>query len=288
MLSGVGPKKHLKEVNISLIQDLEVGSKSRDHIEANIFFSTNIVLPPQDLKQQLQDYLQGIGDLTSVTTIQGVAFYETENNTRKGVPNLEIFTDVSANSLFLTKSITLLKDNVSEALSANHTSGFSFGVIHTDPKSTGTIRLKSSNPFEYPIINPNLLSDPENKDIDEMYQSIQLLFKLAESKAYQSLGLNYLSNPLPDCSHLVFKSKEYWYCYLRQITLTAFHPMATCPMGRSPKKGAVVDSNLKVFGIKRLRVADASIFPISSTGHPSVPCIMIGEKISDYIKNHYP
>ncbi|CAG9829754.1 unnamed protein product [Diabrotica balteata] len=286
MLSGVGPKKHLKDIKIPLIKNLEVGTRLRDHLYIKLLFSGNITLPKQNIKEQLQDYLKGSGTLTAVTYTQAVAFHETKNRTRKGIPNVEIFMDVS-HKPSPVKNVSLLEDSINEVLWSNNTLGLSLIAIHTDPKSTGTLRLKSSSPFDYPLINPNLLSDSKNNDIDELYQSIQLMFKLSETKAFQSIKLKYMSKSLPVCSHLKYKSKEYWYCFLRQMTTTAFHPMSTCPMGRSPKQGAVVDSNLKVFGIRRLRVADASVFPISTTGHPCVPCIMIGEKISDYIKSHY-
>uniref|UniRef100_A0A6P7GLX7 Glucose dehydrogenase [FAD, quinone]-like n=1 Tax=Diabrotica virgifera virgifera TaxID=50390 RepID=A0A6P7GLX7_DIAVI len=286
MLSGIGPKKHLKDIKIPLIKNLEVGTRLRDHLDIKLLFSGHIIIPKQNITQQLQDYLKGSGTLTALSYTQGVAFHETKNRTRKGVPNLEIIMDVE-HKPSPAKSVSLSEHSMNEVLWSNNTLGLSFTAIHTDPKSTGTLRLKSRNPFDYPLINPNLLSDSENNDIDELYQSIQLIFKLSDTKAFQRIKLKYMSKPLPVCSHLKFKSKDYWYCFLRQMTTTALHPMSTCPMGRSPKQGAVVDSNLKVFGIKRLRVADASVFPISTTGHPCVPCIMIGEKISDYIKYHY-
>ncbi|KAJ8926200.1 hypothetical protein NQ314_021456 [Rhamnusium bicolor] len=158
-------------------------------------------------------------------------------------------------------------------------------LLHTH--SVGSIKLKSSSPFDYPLIDYNFLSDPNNKDINALYEGIQFCMRLVNTTAFQQVGAKFESRPLPACKDLEYLSKDYWFCLIRQTTLAVYHPVGTCPIGTDPATGAVVDSELKVFGIKKLRVADSSVFPFTLTGHPSAACAMVGEKISDTIKLNY-
>lgn len=90
--------------------------------------------------------------------------------------------------------------------------------------------------------------------------------------------------PYLGCEHLLFESDEYWECCIKQITVTLSHQAGTCKMGPSSDPDAVVDPELRVYGVKGLRVVDASIMPSLVAGHPTAPVYMIGEKASDMIK----
>lgn len=79
-------------------------------------------------------------------------------------------------------------------------------------------------------------------------------------------------------------SQEFRYCYIRFVSATGLHQSGTCSAGRDAKSGAV-DKNLNVFGIRGLRVADASVIPFPLKAHLNAPCTMIGEKVPDIIKN---
>ncbi|KAF2886175.1 hypothetical protein ILUMI_19996 [Ignelater luminosus] len=82
-----------------------------------------------------------------------------------------------------------------------------------------------------------------------------------------------------------YLSREYWYCQIRQLGSHVFHASGTCKMGPDPAEGAVVDHELKVHGIKNLRVANASIMPEIISVHTSMPCVMIGEKLSEMLRD---
>lgn len=283
MLSGVGPKKHLEELDIPLIEDLEVGSKLKDHPASRaLIFSSNLTLQAQSLTKQVEDYLKGEGTLTAPTLAQAVGFYDI-NNSNKSAPNLEIISDLAQASDLEKKLLGWTKQTFKSYWGTTK-NAIGFLVCNVAPKSFGTIRLKSKDPYKFPAIDSRLLSDNKNEDIDVMYRGIEFVFKLTQTESYKKFNLQYMGDPLVPCKHLEFKSKEYWYCFLRQTTLTAYHPVGTCPMGTDTKKGAVVNSDLKVFGVKGLRIADTSIFPTPIAGHPSIPCLMVGERVADIIK----
>ncbi|CAH1115147.1 unnamed protein product [Psylliodes chrysocephalus] len=287
MLSGVGPKKHLQDLEIDLIEDLEVGSSLKEHtLLSHLWFMSNLSIPTETINQQLSDFLKGYGSLTSANTqAQGLGFYNVNNKTST-VPNVAIFLDYSEISV-IEQQFFGLDEETFESLKKIGSHPIRFLLIHLNPKSEGTIRLKNKSPFEYPLIDPMLLSDSSGKDLKAMYNGIQQIFKLSQTPAFKKINLKFDNVPLPTCKNIQFNSQEYWYCYLKQLTMTGYHPMGTCPMGINTSTGAVVDSNLKVFGIKKLRVADASVFPTPIAGYPSMTCLMIGEKISDIIKEEY-
>ncbi|KAF5303560.1 hypothetical protein FQR65_LT08161 [Abscondita terminalis] len=270
MLSGIGPRFHLQSKDIRLLHHLPVGDNLQDH--ATYFalqFTTNYTEPPQTLQQNVQNFLNSYGALTipgnsqeliinpSNSTndfVQRVYHYNNQNNNRINVP-------------------------------INPTRTFSMYVMLLHPKSKGTVRLKSNNPFEYPLINPKFLSDFGNEDIETMYQGIQLALEIVNTEPFKKLNTTLMYAPLEICEKYKYLSRGYWYCQLRQLTSHIYHPTGTCKMGPDPQRGAVVDHKLKVHGVKNLRVADASIIPEPTSGHTNAAAIMIGEKASDLIKN---
>lgn len=131
-----------------------------------------------------------------------------------------------------------------------------------------------------------MLSDKDDEDINSLYYGIRLALGLIETPAFRKMNFKLAFKQFPGCNHLKPLSKEYWFCYLRKVTVTAFHPISTCLTGKSPKTG-VVDNELKVFGVHGLRVADGSIIPFPISAHTNAVCTMIGEKASNLIKKSY-
>ncbi|XP_057652193.1 glucose dehydrogenase [FAD, quinone]-like [Diorhabda carinulata] len=274
MLSGIGPKNHLEALGIDVIQNLEVGSRYKDHVYVFLPFSTDIKLLKTPFPVQVAQYLRGYGDLSIET--ETVGFFQI-NKSGSGIPDFEIFSFVDQN---ITTKMQL------EVQSSKSTNIF-YVLSFFGSKSTGTLRLKSNSPYDYPLIDPNLLSDAKNEDLDGLYNSLKYVFKLVESKPYKQSKFKFSDDRPPACAAYQYNSKDYWLCYLKQRSGAGMHMTSTCSIGTDPKKGAVVDTNLKVYGIKNLRVVDCSVFPEPILGHTTIPCATVAEKISDVIKIDY-
>ncbi|XP_056635704.1 glucose dehydrogenase [FAD, quinone]-like [Diorhabda sublineata] len=274
MHSGIGPKNHLEALGIGVIQNLEVGSQYKDHAYLSIPFSTDIKLQETPFPVKLAQYLHGYGDLTAAT--QTVGFFQINRNP-SDIPDFEIYS-------YLEQNVTATMQSEVQTVKNKN---IIYILSYLGSKSTGSLRLKSKSPYDYPLIDPNVLSDANNEDIDGMYHSLQYLFKLAETKPYKRYKFKSAHEHPPACAAYQYNSKDYWQCYIRHTNTYGLHMTSTCAMGTDPTKGAVVDTNLKVFGIKNLRVVDCSIFPEPIIGHSTIPCATVAEKISDVIKIDY-
>lgn len=145
------------------------------------------------------------------------------------------------------------------------------------------LRLNSSDPiWGSPELYPNYFLC--KVDLDILIESVKIALKLLDTKVMKNLGVKLLDVPLPDCKSYSFGSTDYWKCVIVQYTTTIHHPVGTCKMGPEYDSDAVVDSELRVYGVKNLRVVDASIMPKIIRGNTNAPTIMIGEKGSDLIK----
>ncbi|KAB7503436.1 hypothetical protein Anas_12071, partial [Armadillidium nasatum] len=111
--------------------------------------------------------------------------------------------------------------------------------------------------------------------------------KLERTKAFREINAKYHFAPIPTCPNAVPPSDEYFDCFMRYFTTVEYHLCGTAKMGPQSDPTAVVDPELRVYGISGLRVADASIMPVITNGNTNAPTIMIGEKASDLIKSSW-
>ncbi|AOY79260.1 GMC family oxidoreductase N-terminal domain-containing protein [Moorena producens JHB] len=153
--------------------------------------------------------------------------------------------------------------------------GFSIKVINNHPQSRGSVRLSTPSPHEAPLIRVNYLQD--ESDLKVLVEGIKIARQLAHFEGFDQFRGKEIA-PSAEVS-----SDEAIQAYIRQICAPTYHPVGTCKMGTDPM--AVVDSQLRVHGIDGLRVVDASIMPVITTGNTNAPTIMIAEKAADLIKN---
>lgn len=250
-----------------------------------LVFSSNVSEPIKTLRESIKDFLgTGTGDLAEAVPTQAVGYYKTKLAKIDDYPDLEIsFQDTNETADALTKYYNW-KSNISYYTAGiNAASSFQLFATPLHTKSLGYVRLRSSNPLEYPDIDPNILSDPEGHDFDLVYEGIQFVLNLTNQEAFKKINTKFEQKPLPQCSKFTFMTKDYWKCASKFIVNHNNHPVSTCKMGPDRKKH-VVDHTLKVHGIKNVRVADASVIPLSTSAHINAICYMIGGKGGDMIK----
>ncbi|XP_074028141.1 glucose dehydrogenase [FAD, quinone] [Leptinotarsa decemlineata] len=290
MLSGIGPRNHLETLDIPVKMDLEVGSSLMDHAcYYGLNFWTNYTEPVLPLEHYVQQFLQGVGPLASPGNNHGVAFYESQFTRGTGYPDIEIMFIPSNATTDLSQRAFRLTDQTYEDVWAyiNRIQSFVLYIISLHSDSIGTVRLASKDPFEYPIIDNRFLSDPHGRDIERIYEGIQIMLDIAKTRAMKKLGTTIQGGPLRACSRHKYLTKAYWYCAIRQMTMNIYHPVGTCRMGPYPERGDVVDPECKVHGVKGLRISDASVFPFPLAGHPTAAVVLVGEMVSDFLKQEY-
>ncbi|CAG7834616.1 unnamed protein product [Allacma fusca] len=303
MLSGIGPRNHLKAVGIKPEIDLPVGQNLEDHLVTSIepfTAETDGVFASLDKEfgpGYIKDYIfhrKGLLTVAAGTVAQGFLCSENilNNNSKKCEwPDLQVYFSPFSyfrmvNSM-VGRAMNFNQELLEEINPPTEKEGFHFLVSVVRPSSKGEITLKSNDPFALPIINPKYLEDP--KDLVRMLQGLKLLLKIAENTtSFQQIGAKYTGSPIPGCKNLEFRSDDYWKCYLRQLSVTMWHPTGTCKMGPgSSDKTAVVDSKLRVLHTRGLRVADASIMPSIVNANTNAPSIMIGEKAAAFILQYW-
>lgn len=240
LLSGIGPAKELKILDIPVAADLPgVGKNLQDHLQIPMIFRAKI---PMSMTTLLT------GNVLFARTREGA-----------GVPDLQ---------LNFTPSIPAPLAPVLPDLGGH---ACIFLPILVQPESRGEITLRSSDPLDAPVINPNYLQ--EEADVETLVKAVQLVRDLAKTKTFSELGGDEL---LPgDAADIT--------CFVRSQSSTLWHPAGTCKMGTDSM--AVVDPQLRVHGVRGLRVADASVMPTVTSGNTVAACYMIGEKAADMILN---
>lgn len=153
-------------------------------------------------------------------------------------------------------------------------------VLH--PKSRGYITLASNDPLAPPKIVANYLD--EEHDLRVLIDGIKFAIRLSETDALRAYGMEVDRKPVPGCEHIHFGTDQYWECAVRQNTGPENHQVGTCKMGPLRDPLAVVDHELRVHGVRSLRVVDASIIPKVPSGNTNAPIIMIAEKAAQLIR----
>lgn len=149
-------------------------------------------------------------------------------------------------------------------------------------RSKGYIALRTDDPLDDPIIQPNYFEDP--RDVRAMVESVRAVLALMGTRAMRKWDLRPVLTPYPECAHHPFGGDAYWACAVITDTRPENHHTGTCKMGPARDPDTVVDPELRVLGVRNLRVMDASVFPTGPNCNPIAPIIMVAEKGSDMVK----
>jgi choline dehydrogenase len=267
MLSGIGAAAQLRELGINVVVDLPgVGQNLRDHVATAVVMGIKqpVSLLNANSRLELIKYLFLRRGMLTSSVLEAAAFLRTQPELV--APDLELqFAPV----VFYEYGLTPPTEH-----------GMTIGPTLIAPRSIGSMRLRSPNPLDHPIIDPQYLSDPEGHDLQVMMAGVrkaQEIFAASPMTAYQG-------NPiLPD---RLLESDRDIEDYVRAASDGWWHPVGMCRMGTDPL--AVVDPTLRVQGVSGLRVADASVMPTVPRCHTMAPTIMIGEKAADLILEQTP
>lgn len=295
MLSGIGPREHLEQLGIPVVQDLPVGENLQEHYTfVGMAFLVNqtgssLVRNRLTLNTFIEWLNRGRGELTVPGGVEGIGYARTKHNT-KSYPDMEfIFTGgsfASDGGTTSRRSFGLQKCMYDQVFGpATNKDTWTMLPMPLHPRTRGRILLRDRNPWHSPKFYYNYFDNEH--DLKVMVEGIKETIKLSETQAFQKLGTRLVPTKLAQCSKHAFKSDDYWACMARYFTATLHHQCGTCKMGPTGDKTAVVDPQLRVQGIKNLRVVDSSIFPYVPGAHLYAPTLMVGEKASDMIKNSW-
>nr|XP_037286065.1 glucose dehydrogenase [FAD, quinone]-like [Rhipicephalus microplus] len=158
--------------------------------------------------------------------------------------------------------------------------GFALAPVMNRPKSRGYVKLRTTDPFDKPIIDPKYLTHPD--DVKAAVEGVKIALRLMKSDAMRAVGAKPWNIPFKWClSEGSVWSDPYLTCLVRHLAHTTWHACCTCPMGMDEK--AVLDPDLRVRGVKNLRVVDASVMPTIVSGNLNAPTMMIADKAAAMI-----
>ena len=266
-LSGIGPADLLRRYGIAqVVESPGVGENLQDHLQVRLIYKCSQPVTTNDdlrtLWRRMRIGMQWLfarrGPLAIGIQLGGL-FARALPSAR--TPDVQFhFGTISADVV---------------AGKPHDFSGFTVSMCQLRPTSRGTVRIKSADPLAPPAISPNYLATQHDRDV--MVAGTKLTRTLMATKAMKPyVASEYKPGPRMQTEADMLE-------FVRQESVTIFHPVGTCSMGSGPND--VVDQMLRVYGTSGLRVVDASIMPMLVSGNTNAGAIMIGEKAGDMIRS---
>jgi choline dehydrogenase len=260
MLSGIGPAGHLAEQGIPVLVDApEVGQNLTDHLVVPLAFtgvgfeSPGADVSQEEIDQYFKDRSGALGSIIS----EALLFLRTREEL--AAPDVEI--------------VQLVVPYGEHERQARH--GLALGVIVLRPQSRGSVRLRSADPADAPLLDPGYLSDRGGRDLGTAIAGV----RAAQEILRQPVFAKWRAEPLTDGA--MSSSDADITRYIRRTGLSIHHLVSTCRMGRAPQ--AVLDGRCRVRGVRGLRVVDAAAMPTLVRAHTHGPVTMLAERASELI-----
>ena len=265
MLSGVGPKDELERHGIQVVADLPgVGENLQDHPDFVVSYKTNSL---DALGVSVRGAIKTLGDIRQYRNSRTGTL---TTNFAEGGAFLKTRPDLDRPDVQMHFVVGPVSDH-GRKVHLGH--GLSCHVCLLRPKSRGSVKLRSADPLDAPLIDPAFLEHAD--DLEVLVEGYKLTRRLMAAPAMARFVTE-------DLFASRSRSDDDIRALLRERTDTVYHPVGTCRMGNDAL--AVVDSQLRVRGTEGLRVVDASIMPTLVGANTNAPTIMIGEKASDLIR----
>ena len=270
MLSGLGPADHLREHGVAVVADIAgVGANLQDHHEVPVIATTKARSGYfgqdkgwQMVRNGLQYLLFNSGPVTT-TGIEACLFYDPDGGER---PTIQLYC---APIVYLDRDVS----------SAKPTYGVTFTSCLLRPKARGSVKLRSANPDDLPLVDCNFFGHPD--DLRLTLASVRHARQLLETEPFKSKIAEEL---LPGKA---VQDEESLTRFAGQTVKTNYHPSGSLRMGPDSDPLAVVDQRLRVRGVEGLRVIDCSIIPFIPSGNTNAPAMAIGSKAAELVAADY-
>ncbi|VXC57516.1 GMC oxidoreductase [Burkholderia sp. 8Y] len=270
-LSGIGNGARLQRLGIDVVRDLRgVGENLQDHLQLRMAYKVNGVRTLNTLSARwwgklfigMQYALMRSGPMSMAPSQLGV--FAKSNPADASIRRPDVEYHVQPLSL----------ERFGEPLHAFN--AFTASVCNLRPTSRGSVHIASPDAHAAPLIAPNYLSTDRDREVAA--NSLRLTRRIVSAPA--------LSRYAPEeiLPGVRYQTEEELAQAAGDIGTTIFHPVGTCRMGIDNDPGAVVDSRLRVLGVQGLRVVDASVMPVITSGNTNSPTLMIAERASDMIR----
>jgi choline dehydrogenase-like flavoprotein len=265
MCSGIGPAAHLQSVGVPVLHNSpNVGENLQDHIDYTmnrickhkaLFGSDPRILP--ELIRGWRDYKREGRGLFTTNVAESGGFLKSSPDQAR--PDVQLHF------------VGALVDDHGRA--RHFTRGFSIHTCVLRPKSRGTVRLAAPDMRTPPLIDPRFLTDPRDMQtlLRGVSQALRIL-RVPAMKPYAGPAIHGTGE----------EEGEALIPLIRAHADTIYHPVGTCRMGSDAD--SVLDPQLRVRGVDRLRVVDASIMPTLISGNTQAPSSMIGERAAEFIR----
>jgi choline dehydrogenase len=272
-LSGIGDANLLERIGVKVVKNLPaVGENMSDHLQVRLTFKSSVPETINDLMRS--PFIKLREAFRYITTRKGLLA-----GTSSTAHAITRITSASQRPDCMIRIYHISgTDRYSRTPGAgiDSYSGFSIGGFLLYPESRGFVHSKSSDPFDFPKIDPRYLSSEEDR---RGCVDLLKLIRLISSSSEMNNVIQEETRPGSTIS-----SDEDLLDYVRSSGQTAWHTVGTCRMGNNPSD-SVVNSELMVHGFKNLRVADASIMPTIASSNTNAPSMMIGERAASFILN---
>ncbi len=271
MLSGIGPAAELAAHGIDVVHASEgVGKNLHDHLLVHTRFEARKTGHRSNAFHFLSGMLKALWTKNgwfSKTFLESGGFVKSAPD--KPLPDLQYFA--------VPWSYPEPNDDDPGEATIAREESFTVLSCLIYPESRGSVTLKSADPTAKVNIDPNYLAAPE--DMEALVNGFELTRRFAQTAPMKDYIVRE-AYPGPDAVADRAQIEE----HIRRSCRTVYHPVGTCRMGPDSDAAAVVDPQLRVRGVTGLRVADASIMPRIVGGNTNAPCIMIGERCADLLR----
>lgn len=283
MLSGIGPKASLEELGIQVVKDLPVGEGLNDHIMVLYYIAADSGTCQSNERDDSFEVIKYLYDSSGVLSYSdSIAAYLPQKGKDPNVPHFALYpTCVSKGGLtyeMCLQSIGYTNETCMKIAQENeHHELIAIGVVLLKPQSRGRVTLSSAVPTDEPLIFSGNFQD--KTDMEQFPEAVKVALSLTNSTHLKALNARVVDLMPEICKSL--EGDEAIRCQVRALATTAWHAAGTCALG------SVLDPELRVHGVRGLRVADASVMPAVVRGNTNAPVVMIAEKAAHFIKNTY-